>query len=60
MVIIVEVPPKWRGGKRRPRKPVRVKGSDWNTNGDTVTIYTKNGDPVMSFAEGEWKRVRRA
>jgi hypothetical protein len=57
--IVIELPANWRGGKRRPRKPVRLKGFDWTTNGDSLSIYTKNGDPVMSFAAGEWVRVRR-
>lgn len=59
-VIIIDRPREWRNNKLRSRKPYKIKGSDWHTgSGGDVTVYRKNGDPVISLSEGEWRKVRR-
>ncbi len=60
MRIIIELPDSWRNSKRRPRKPINLKGSEWSTGpSGTLTVYDKAGNPVLSLAESEWTRVRR-
>jgi hypothetical protein len=59
-VIIIQRHARWRGGKARPRKPYRIKGSDWATDAaGGITVYRKNGDAIISLADGEWRKVRR-